>query len=71
MDHLGSDPRGHWGDAGETELVVRLAIRAERERWQSVLATFLSPETLGVVIQKVIEAADRRSIGQQPAKEAL
>ena len=71
MDHLVSDPRGYWGHAGEADLVARLAIRAERERWQSVLAKFLSPETLDIVIQKVIEAADRRSLDQQPAKEAL
>ena len=71
MDHLVSDPRGYWGHAGEAELVARLAVRAERERWQSVLAKFLSPETLDIVIQKVLEAADRRSLDQQPAEEAL
>jgi hypothetical protein len=71
MDHLVSDPRGYWAHAGEAELVARLAIRAERERWQSVLAKFLSPETLTIVIQKVIDAADHRRVDQQSVKEAL
>ena len=71
MDHLISDPRGYWAHAGEADLVARLAIRAERERWQSVLAKFLSPETLSVVIQKVIEAADHRPVDHQSVKEAL
>jgi hypothetical protein len=70
MDHLVSDPRGYWAHAGEAELVARLAIRAERERWQSVLAKFLSPETLNIVIQKVIDVADHRTVDQQPVKEA-
>jgi hypothetical protein len=71
MDHLVSDPRGYWAHAGEAELVARLAIRAERERWQSVLAKFLSPYTLNLVIQNVMDAAYHRRLDQQPVKESL
>ena len=53
MNHVVVDPRGYWAHTGEAELIARLAVRAERVRWQIVLAKHLPPDICRVVNQEV------------------
>lgn len=53
MDRVVTDPRGYWASTGEADLIARLAISAERARWQAVLAKHLSPETFRLVNEEV------------------
>ncbi|WP_447978758.1 hypothetical protein [Candidatus Nitrospira bockiana] len=66
---LVADPRGYWTRTGEAELIGRLAVNAERQRWQTVLADHLSPETLRLVTELVARAAEARGPMTTPRKE--
>ena len=61
MDPVVVDPRGYWAHTGEAELIARLAVSVERARWQAVLAKHVSPETLTLVNQEVLNADREQS----------
>jgi len=62
MDHLMLDARGYWHQGTDADLAVRLAIRAERDRWQKALARYLSADTIRIVTELVKDAASQDAV---------
>jgi len=60
LDHVVIDPRGYWAHTGEAELIAQLAVKVERARWQVILAKHLSPDTLRLVSQEVLQADESK-----------
>lgn len=59
MDHLMPDARGYWHQGLDAHLAARLAVRAERDRWQKALAAYLPADTIRIVTESVKDAAEQ------------